>query len=215
MNRTKKQHRIGMKIQTIVGRRLMHSNNWKPTPAEKEMAHVPGANLNNKKHEVRIVGYSHLRGTTTKIDQYLNKKFEVCSWIKPGANTEELVDTLERDFKCLRKKDVIVIGGANDIGSKRNQTNKVLVKMAQFIQKHNNSNIIVITFLIDTCCGYKITGLNFFPLPCKLGNSGWCVVLACALPSIHGYNFKVVGANSLAVAFAGSGLCSCSLSETC
>ena len=41
-------------------------------------------------------------------------------------------------------------------------------------------------------CGYKITGLNFFPLPCKLGNSGLCVVLACALPSIHGYNFKVV-----------------------
>ena len=30
------------------------------------------------------------------------------------------------------------------IGSKRNQTNKVLVKMAQFMQKHNNSNIIVV-----------------------------------------------------------------------
>ena len=41
-------------------------------------------------------------------------------------------------------------------------------------------------------CGYKITRLNFFPLPCRLGNSEWCVVLACALPSIHGFNFKVV-----------------------
>ena len=39
---------------------------------------------------------------------------------------------------------------------------------------------------------YKITRLNFFPLPCKLGNSERCVVLACVLPSIHGYNFKVV-----------------------
>ena len=46
--------------------------------------------------------------------------------------------------------------------------------------------------LTHTWCGYKKTGLNFFPLPCKLGNSGRCVVLACALPSIHGYNFKVV-----------------------
>jgi hypothetical protein len=27
-------------------------------------------------------------------------------------------------------------------GSKRNQTSKVLAKMAQFIQKHNNSNIV-------------------------------------------------------------------------
>jgi hypothetical protein len=43
-----------------------------------------------------------------------------------------------------------------------------------------------------TWCGYKITGLNFYPLPCKLGNSEWCVVLACALPSIHSYNFKVM-----------------------
>jgi lysophospholipase L1-like esterase len=81
----------------------------------------------------------------TKIDQYLNMKFEVCSWITPGANTEELVGTLEKDFKCLGKKDVIVIkGGANDIGSKRNQTNKVLVKITQFMQKHNNINIIVV-----------------------------------------------------------------------
>jgi lysophospholipase L1-like esterase len=94
---------------------------------------------------VKIVGDSYLRGTATKIDQYLNPKFEVCSWIEPDANTEELVNTLEKDFKCLGKKDVIVInGGANDIGSKRNQTNRVLVKMAQFMQKHINSNIIVV-----------------------------------------------------------------------
>jgi hypothetical protein len=35
--------------------------------------------------------------------QYLNTKFEVCSWIKRGANTEELVGTLEKDFKGLGK----------------------------------------------------------------------------------------------------------------
>jgi len=86
MNRTKKQHRIGMKIPTIVGGRLMHSDNWKPTLLKREMAHVPGTNLNNKEHKVKIVGDSHLRGTATKIDKYLNKKFKVCSWIKPGAN---------------------------------------------------------------------------------------------------------------------------------
>jgi hypothetical protein len=44
----------------------------------------------------------------------------------------------------------------------------------------------------NTWCGYKITGFNFFPLPCKFGNSERCVVLACALPPIHEYNFKVV-----------------------
>ena len=43
-----------------------------------------------------------------------------------------------------------------------------------------------------TWCGYKINGLNFFSLPCKPGNSERYVVLACALPSIHGYNFNVM-----------------------
>jgi len=141
MNRTKKQHRIGMKIPTIIGGRLTHSDNWELTPAKKETPNVPGANLNNKEHKVKIVGDSHLTGTATTIYQYLNTKFKDCSWIKPGANTEELADTLEKDFKCLGEKGCDLInGGANDINSKRNQTNKVLVKMTQLMQKHNNSN---------------------------------------------------------------------------
>jgi hypothetical protein len=37
-----------------------------------------------------------------------------------------------------------------------------------------------------TWCGYETTGLNFFPLPCKLGKSEGYVLLACALPSTHG-----------------------------
>ena len=66
---------------------------------------------------MKIAGDGQLRGTATGVDQYLNKIFEVCRWINPGANTEELVDTLENDLKCSGKKDVIVINeGANDIG---------------------------------------------------------------------------------------------------
>jgi hypothetical protein len=50
------------------------------------------------------VGDSRLRGTAARGDQYLNTIFEVCSWIKPGANTEELEGTLENDLKCLGKR---------------------------------------------------------------------------------------------------------------
>jgi hypothetical protein len=38
----------------------------------------------------------------------------------------------------------VINGGANDIGSKRNQTNRVLVNMSQFMQKYVNTNIIVV-----------------------------------------------------------------------
>lgn len=62
-----------------------------------------------------------------------------------GAKTEELVNTLEKDCKCLVKSDVTVInGGANDISSKKNLANKVLIKMTQFMQKYSKSNIIVV-----------------------------------------------------------------------
>jgi hypothetical protein len=62
-----------------------------------------------------------------------------------------------------------------------------------------------------TWCGYKITGFNFFPLPCKLGNREPCVVLACALPFILGYNFKVVRQTVWHSVFARCGSYSCSL----
>jgi hypothetical protein len=58
------------------------------------------------------------------------------------------------------------------------------------VQKTSSYQDIVFIMLY-MWCGYKIIGFNLFPLPCKLGNGERCVVLACAVPSIHGYNFKV------------------------
>jgi len=52
-----------------------------------------------------------------------------------------------------------------------------------------------------TQCSYKITGLNYFLLPCKLGNSERCVVLACASPP-----FRVTISRSCGKQF-GSSLC--------
>ena len=57
MNRTRKQHRTGMKIPTTVGGRPTSSNNWKPTQAKKETAHVPAVKRNHKEHIVKIKPY--------------------------------------------------------------------------------------------------------------------------------------------------------------
>ena len=38
----------------------------------------------------------------------------------------------------------MINGGTNDISSQRNQINRNLVKMTQFMQKYNNTNIIVV-----------------------------------------------------------------------
>ena len=131
-NASPNQHKKGMKIPTIINGRLIYDGDRKPTMRKKEeRKRLTGTRTS---HKVKILGDSHLRGIAPKIDRYLNTRFEVSSWIKPGATTKEIVNTLGNDLKCLGTQDVIVMnGGTNDIDSKRNQTYKVLVHMAQFI----------------------------------------------------------------------------------
>ena len=140
---TPNQHKKGIKIPTLINGRLTCDSDRKPTTRKKEDG--KSATQTRPRHKVKILGDSYLRGTAPKIDQYLNTKFEVCSWIKPGATTKEIVDTLGSDLKCLGTQDVIVVnGGMNNIDSKRNKKHKVLVHMAQFIQANARSNIIIV-----------------------------------------------------------------------
>jgi len=99
-----------------------------------------------------------------------NTKFEVYSWIKPGATTKEIVNTLGNDLKCLGTQNVIVVnGGSNDIGSKRNQTHKVLIHMAQFIQENTHCNIIFVNIPPRHDIGNNsITNLEIHPANMKL-----------------------------------------------
>ena len=78
---------------------------------KKKIVCVAGSNLNTKEHKVKVLCDSHLKDTAARIDQFLTSKFEVSSWIKPGATTDELVGTMENNFKDLEKTDVIVLNG--------------------------------------------------------------------------------------------------------
>jgi hypothetical protein len=99
----------GTRIQMISSGRLSHIGRRNLTVAKKKkITSVSDPNLNSKEHKVKVIGDSHLKDTAIKIDQFLTTKFEVSSWIKPGA--------MENDLKYLGKSDVIIIsGGANDV----------------------------------------------------------------------------------------------------
>ena len=100
---------------------------------------------NTKENKVRVLGDSCLKEITAKIDQFLTSKYEVSSWIKPGAKTNELVSSLENDFIVLGKSDVIILnGGANDVSSMRSQTISAVRNLACFAHKYNNTNIIIV-----------------------------------------------------------------------
>ena len=139
------QPNAGNKIPTVINGRTTNVSTKTPSSLLKISSRVPGIKKNRFIHKVKIIGDSHLKGSATRISQYLNTKFEVCSFIKPGACTNQIVHSQEMEFMSLGSKDAIVTnGGTNDIGNNSTKRNKILVIMTQFMQKYNNTNIIIV-----------------------------------------------------------------------
>ena len=90
----------GNKVLTIINGRDTNGDIKKPSRTLVNSSHAPD---NNSKydHKVKIIGDSHLKGSAARINQYLNTKFKVCNFIKPGAHTNQLVHSQEMEFKRL------------------------------------------------------------------------------------------------------------------
>ena len=139
-----KQRSHGSRIPTIVNGRINHFDNKKPTQKLGTSKCKP--KLLTTKHKVRLIGDSHIKGASTRINQYLNTKFQVSSIIKTGAGVSQLVNTQDNELKGLGKSDVVVInGGANDIDKPGCNVNALVAKMFKFALKYNNTNILMVT----------------------------------------------------------------------
>jgi hypothetical protein len=69
----------------------------------------------------------------------------VSSFIKPGANVNQIVDTQETELKCMGKKDLIVInGGSNDLANNSWKGRSALIDMLQFAQNYVNTNVLMV-----------------------------------------------------------------------
>lgn len=142
-----KQRSHGSRIPTIMNGRINHFGNKKPT------LKLGTSKYNHKiittKHKVRLIGDSHIKGASTRINQYINTKFQVSSIIKTGAGVSQIVNTQDNELKGLGKSDVIVInGGSNDIDKPGCKVNALVAKMFKFALKYNNTNILMVTLPI-------------------------------------------------------------------
>ena len=104
---------------------------------------------------------------------------EITNFIFPNRKVARLSWKYSED-NVTRMKNINVAVAAS-------VTTQARLKLYEYLSKLGKSILYC-----NTRCGCKITGWNFFPLTCNLGNSELCVVLASTLPSIHGYKFKVV-----------------------
>jgi RNase H-fold protein (predicted Holliday junction resolvase) len=99
---------------------------------------------NKKKTKIVILGESHARGCASEVQHNLDHTFEIQGSVKPGANLEGIVTFPTDTTTNLTKKDVVVIwGGTLDIG--RNKSKKTLQQIRNFVQNHNQTNVIVMS----------------------------------------------------------------------
>jgi hypothetical protein len=95
--KTTSQRSLGSKILTIVNGRISYSENKKPLEKPSNSLCISNHRSTKLVHKVKIIRDSHLRGLATRINQYLNTKFEICSLIKPGASANQLVFSQEKE----------------------------------------------------------------------------------------------------------------------
>ena len=73
-------------------------------------------NLRSRRQRILLIGDSHVRNCAKYLQNNLDEDYEVSGFAKPGANMEEIVNTVRKDIQTLNKKDVVIVwGGSNDV----------------------------------------------------------------------------------------------------
>jgi hypothetical protein len=88
------------------------------------------------------------------VKQIVGSNFEVTGIVKPGARTEEIVNTVSRDIGKLTNKDMAVVWtGALDVA--KNETEKGLQQIKTLVEYRSQTNIIVMSVLHRHDLEYK------------------------------------------------------------
>jgi hypothetical protein len=117
---------------------------------EMKEQHIQKQQKANKSHnyvprrKVIVVGDSHARGCAEELTSHLKHKFQVCGYVKPGANTRAITKSTGVECKEATKKDCIVLwSGANNIS--KNNTKEGLQHVIEFVKDKVNTNIIAMS----------------------------------------------------------------------
>jgi hypothetical protein len=96
----------------------------------------------SSKHNILLIGDSHLRGYSENINLHLNDQFQVTGYIKPGADTKTILEQVTKDIENLLAKDFIILCcGSNDIG--RIKLSMVYHNVINFIKRVSHTKVIL------------------------------------------------------------------------
>jgi hypothetical protein len=64
--------------------------------------------LGKSEHKVMIIGDSHAKKCAAELRHNLDRSYEVCGFIKPGARSKEIINPAEEEVSSLKHKDVVI-----------------------------------------------------------------------------------------------------------
>jgi hypothetical protein len=99
-----------------------------------------------KKRKLFILGDSRSRGMAAELRYSLGNDFEVNGTVMPGVRLENITKISDEGISTLDNNDTVIIwAGSNDIS--KNETNKGLNHLKNFVITRQNTNIIIIAAL--------------------------------------------------------------------
>lgn len=126
---------------------------------------IPVRRVQKRKPKITVIGDSFTRGMAGEIAHNLENNFEVIGHVKTGAGMKIITETAEQEISTSTKKDIVVIwGAANDIA--RNEANKALTHITDFVKLREHTNVLIISVptrfdLIQTSCvNREVTSYN-------------------------------------------------------
>jgi hypothetical protein len=101
------------------------------------------------KHKILVMGDSRLRGCAAKMIASLDTRFSVCGIVKPGSNTESLIQTAKDEVGKLTMNDFLIIcSGTN--GTDTNPSRNAFKNITDFIKGVNHTNVISTGMMYQT-----------------------------------------------------------------
>jgi hypothetical protein len=89
-------------------------------------------NFRATRQRILLIGDSHVRNCAKYLQHNLHEEYEVSGFAKPGANMEEIVNTISKDIQTLNKNDVVIVwGGSNDVS--KNNTSEAINQLCYIV----------------------------------------------------------------------------------
>ena len=97
----------------------------------------------NVKHKVLLIGDSHAKICSTLLQNDLGRDYKVSSFVKPGAQMNEIIKTARVEVKSLNSDDLVVLWeGVNDIS--KNNVKEALKSIHESVNENKESKVLII-----------------------------------------------------------------------